>query len=121
MPFADVQFDIRSDYDIVAARQQARELARQMGFAITDQTRIATAVSEVARWARLRLGTVYFSHCQDAFHQGLECTCIVELTVEQAADVERLETFGAKGLVDDYCVELRKGGKVALVMRKWQR
>lgn len=121
MPFADNQFDIRTDYDVVTARQQARELARQLGFAITDQTRIATAVSEVSRWALLRRGTIYFSRCQDAFHQGLECTCIVELPPEQAAEMERIESFGARGLVDDYHVDLRKGGKMALVMRKWLR
>ena len=121
MPFADDQFDIRTDYDVVTARQQARELARQMGFPITDQTRIATAVSEVARWALLHRGTVYFCRCQDAFHQGLECACLVSLPPEQAAEVERAEAFGARGLVDDYNVEARKGDKVALVMRRWLR
>jgi serine/threonine-protein kinase RsbT len=121
MSFVEDRFDIRSDFDVVTTRQQARELARQMGFAITDQTRIATAVSEVARWALLRRGTIYFSHCQDAFHQGLECTCIAELTMEHVDEVARLEAFGARGLVDDYSVDLRKGDKVALIMRKWLR
>jgi len=121
MPFENDQFDIRSDYDVVTARQQARELARQMGFAITDQTRIATAVSEVARWALQHRGTIYFSHCQDAFHRGLECTCIVDLAPEQVDEVERVESFGARGLVDTYGVEVRKEGKVALVMRRWLR
>jgi len=121
MPFAEDHFEIRTDYDVVTARQQARELARQMGFAITDQTRISTAVSEVSRWALQRRGTIYFSHCQDAFHQGLECICIVEITLEQAAEVARIESFGARGLVDDYRVETRKGDQVALIMRKWLR
>lgn len=35
--------------DIVAARQRARELAKQLGFGLVDQSRIATAVSELAR------------------------------------------------------------------------
>ncbi len=34
---------------IVAARQAARELARELGFGSADQTRLATAVSELAR------------------------------------------------------------------------
>src|SRR5262245_4706927 len=35
--------------DVVGARQRARQLAGLLGFAEQDQTRIATAVSEVAR------------------------------------------------------------------------
>jgi serine/threonine-protein kinase RsbT len=121
MPFAEEQFEIRTDYDVVTARQQARELARQMGFAITDQTRISTAVSEIARWALQHRGTVYFSSCQDAFHRGMECSCIVEIPLEQAAEVARIESFGARGLVDDYSVQVRQGDQVALIMRKWLR
>ncbi|MDN4634688.1 ATP-binding protein, partial [Sphingomonas sp. PsM26] len=35
--------------DIVAARQRARQIADLLGFEAQDQTRIATAVSEIAR------------------------------------------------------------------------
>ena len=40
---------LESDRDVVAARQRARLIARRLGFAPQDQTRIAIAVSEVAR------------------------------------------------------------------------
>jgi serine/threonine-protein kinase RsbT len=40
---------IASDGDIVTARQQCRALALQLGFAPTDATLVATAVSELAR------------------------------------------------------------------------
>lgn len=40
---------IRSDQDIVAARQKGRELAANLGFSSTDLTLIATAISELAR------------------------------------------------------------------------
>ena len=45
----EVRIPIRSDADIVAARQAARELAARLGFCRTDLTVIATAVSEMAR------------------------------------------------------------------------
>src|SRR5215510_830967 len=35
--------------DVVLARQRARQIARLLGFEAQDQTRIATAVSEIAR------------------------------------------------------------------------
>ena len=40
---------IRSDLDIVAARVEGRNLAREIGFDIIDQARIATAITELAR------------------------------------------------------------------------
>jgi serine/threonine-protein kinase RsbT len=40
---------IRSDADIVAARQQGRALAGQLGFTGSDLTVIATAISELGR------------------------------------------------------------------------
>jgi two-component sensor histidine kinase len=40
---------IRHDRDIVHARQRARLVAARLGFEVPDQTRIATAVSEVCR------------------------------------------------------------------------
>lgn len=40
---------ISSERDTVAARQRARQIARLLGFDAQDQTRISTAVSEIAR------------------------------------------------------------------------
>jgi signal transduction histidine kinase/CheY-like chemotaxis protein len=40
---------IRHEHDIVAARQRARLIAATLGFDGTEQTRVATAVSELAR------------------------------------------------------------------------
>ncbi|HWQ57063.1 MAG TPA: ATP-binding protein [Bryobacteraceae bacterium] len=40
---------LRSEHDVVTARQRARDIAALLGFDRQDQTRIATAVSEIAR------------------------------------------------------------------------
>src|SRR5215218_4068848 len=54
---------LRADADVVLARQRARAVAELLGFDVQDQTRFATAVSEIARNAvryaregRLELG-----------------------------------------------------------------
>lgn len=44
-----VAVEIRLEPDIVLARQRARQIAGLLGFAHLDQTRIATATSEIAR------------------------------------------------------------------------
>ncbi|MBD2103095.1 ATP-binding protein [Leptolyngbya sp. FACHB-261] len=48
---------VRCEQDVVLARQRARQLAQLLGFALQDQTRIATAVSEIARNAFQYAGT----------------------------------------------------------------
>jgi signal transduction histidine kinase/CheY-like chemotaxis protein len=40
---------LRTEHDVVVARQRARQLARLLGFDGQDQVRVATAVSELAR------------------------------------------------------------------------
>src|SRR5215210_2868983 len=41
--------DIRSEQDVVLARRRARQVAEILGLDAQDQSRLATAVSEVAR------------------------------------------------------------------------
>lgn len=43
------EFHISTEDDIVVARKTARDAAEQLGFGITDTTRIVTGVSELAR------------------------------------------------------------------------
>jgi serine/threonine-protein kinase RsbT len=45
----DVVVHVNNPDDIVAARQAGHQLARELGFSLTDVTMIATAISEVAR------------------------------------------------------------------------
>ena len=49
MNAAILSLGIRHEYDVVAARQRARQIAALLDFDVQAQTRIATAVSEIAR------------------------------------------------------------------------
>ncbi|HTA45777.1 MAG TPA: ATP-binding protein [Bryobacteraceae bacterium] len=49
MSLAILTVTIRRERDTVDARQRARQIARLLGFDAQDQTRISTAVSEIAR------------------------------------------------------------------------
>lgn len=44
-----LSLDIRFEHDVVLVRQRARQIAELLGFGVQDQTRIATAASEIAR------------------------------------------------------------------------
>ncbi len=46
---ADIVVDVMNSDDIIAARYAGHQLARDLGFSLTDVTMIATAISEIAR------------------------------------------------------------------------
>lgn len=49
MPIRLITVDLRYEHDVVLTRQRARQISSLLGFDVLDQTRIATAVSELAR------------------------------------------------------------------------
>ncbi len=63
MKLALVAMRIEGEDDVTAVRQRARHLSEHLGFGVQDQTRIATAVSEIARnaYGYARGGRVEFS------------------------------------------------------------
>jgi signal transduction histidine kinase len=64
---------VQSEYDVIASRQRARQIAGLCGFSPIDQARIATVVSELARniFNYAVKGTVGFSVAHDNGRQQL--------------------------------------------------
>src|SRR5688572_5787781 len=56
MSYSITNLSIQYEHDVVLARQRAREIAALLGFDNQDQTRVATAVSELARNAFVYAG-----------------------------------------------------------------
>src|SRR5262249_17367177 len=69
-----VTIALAHETDIVLVRQRARQIAALLGFDTHDQTRITTAVSEIARnvLEHGRGGRAEFRATLDDGHQGLE-------------------------------------------------
>lgn len=125
---------INNDLDIVAARVEARNLAKEMGFEIIDQARIATAISELARNVVL-----YAHHGQITLNQldqngkiGLQIICedqgpgITDLDqiMHHSRPVAR-ETGtglpGTKRLMDEFKIESQPGKGTTVTVCKWLR
>ena len=49
MPDRNGEAPLRSEHDIVLARQLVRKLTQELGFSLVDQTKMVTAASELAR------------------------------------------------------------------------
>ena len=67
---------VSTEFDVIAARQRARQIAAACGFAALDQARIGTVVSELARniFNYAGAGTITFAILGDAAPQQLSIT-----------------------------------------------
>ena len=65
---------VRSEHDIVLARQQVRRLAQELQFSLVDQTKMVTAASELARNALIygRGGTMHWEVMNGSERRGLK-------------------------------------------------
>src|SRR5947208_14208032 len=70
----EVRVPIDSDTDIVAARQNGRELAGWCGFPATDLTLVSTAISELARniVSHAARGEIILRLLDDGYKRGVE-------------------------------------------------
>ena len=126
---------IESDADVVIARQRARAMASELELTSTDQTLLATAISEVARniTAYARRGEVVLSVIRDdSGRQGIQVVARddgpgienVELALQDgftSGGGLGLGLPGARRLVHEFYIETApgRGTKVTLVM--WER
>jgi serine/threonine-protein kinase RsbT len=128
---------IAGEDDIVAARQRARELARSLGFGAVDQSRVATAVSEltrnVVRYATDGRGEVYIRRLS-APDGGTGLEVVVSDHGPGIADIEQamragftsgpglgMGLPGAKRLMDELEITSALGQGTTVVIRKWRR
>jgi serine/threonine-protein kinase RsbT len=132
----DELLEITGDDDIVRARQRARELARDLGFGLVDQSRIATAVSELARnvvrYATHSRGTARMRRIGEGNHVGLEIVIADDgpgiADIEEAMQVGftsgaglGMGLPGARRLMDDMHIESELGRGTSVTIRKWRR
>jgi len=67
-----IQLPIGSHEDVVVARQQVRDIAAGLGFRLLDQTRIVTAVSELARNIVVHAGSGVMTVIRPMHRAGLQ-------------------------------------------------
>jgi serine/threonine-protein kinase RsbT len=130
----DILVAIRSDADIVLARQQGRSLAAAIGFSATDATLIATAISELARNIVIYAGQgeVELQSVETSQKKGIMISARDSGPgIRSIEDVLRdgystsgglgLGLPGVKRLMDEFAIEseLRQG--TAVTIKKWLR
>ena len=131
---SEVRVAIQREADIVLARQAGRQLAAQLGFSSTDQTLIATAISEVARniVVYASQGEIVLVRAEDGARVGIMVQAIdrgpgidnKELAMRDGYSTKNslgLGLPGARRLMDDFALESEVGHGTTVTMKKWKR
>jgi signal transduction histidine kinase/CheY-like chemotaxis protein len=122
--------EISLEQDVVLARQRARQLAALLGFEVQDQTRVATAVSEIARNAYQYAGGGKVEFLVDDQASG---TFLIRIS-DRGPGIKELNAIldgrytsstgmgvgivGARRLMDRFEIESRPGAGTVVVLGK---
>jgi serine/threonine-protein kinase RsbT len=124
---------VKTDLDIVSARVEGRNLARELGFGTIDQARIATAISELARNIVLYApeGKVTIrAVVSDVGGRGIEVVCEdngpgianVELVMQDGYSTSSglgMGLPGTKRLMDEFEIKTKSNVGTRVTVRKW--
>ena len=129
----ETRIPIAGDADIVTARQAAREMAGRLDFSKTDQTILATAVSEVARNIVRFAGTgEIVVELIDEPRKGVQV--VARDSGPGMADVDQalqdgystyaglgLGLPGARRLMDEFAIASERDRGTTVTMTKWRK
>jgi serine/threonine-protein kinase RsbT len=132
-PGSDGTHPIRTDADVVTARQAVRSLAVELRFSLVDQTKIVTAASELARNTLIYGGggRMVLTTVERPPRRGLRME--FHDTGPGIADVEQalrdgftsgsglgLGLGGSRRLMDEFEIESAVGQGTRIVATKWK-
>jgi len=125
---------IVTEWDIVAARQLGRNVAKELGFGTVDQARITTAISELARNIYLYAGQgeMHIERIQDLGKKGLKIIAIdsgpgipdIRKVMEDGFSTSGglgAGLPGVKRLMDDFDISSSVGEGTNIQAVKWLR
>jgi signal transduction histidine kinase len=129
-----MKIQIRTEQDVVSARQRTRQIASLLNFDNQDQNRVATAVSELARNAfnYAQNGEVEFSFDEDSVPQALFIKVsdkgpgiqdLQKITLGQYVSPHGMGVglMGSKKLMDTFEIQTSSGGTIILLSKNMRR
>ncbi|KAF1086563.1 Serine/threonine-protein kinase RsbT [Sporotomaculum syntrophicum] len=130
----EINVHLENEFDIVSARQAVRNLSKSMGFGLVDQTRITTAISELARNIVLYAGegSIYLRAINNGLRKGIEILASdngpgivdINLAMQDGYTTSRgmgTGLPGTKRLMDEFSIQSSPGEGTQVVVRKWLR
>ncbi|HYD59870.1 MAG TPA: anti-sigma regulatory factor [Noviherbaspirillum sp.] len=125
---------LRSDLDVLKARQTGKELAASLRFTNSERTIIATAISEIARNTVLyaQAGRMQLKLIRQGIRRGLLVVAEddgpgipdLKLAMQDGYTTSRglgIGLPGAKRLMDEFDIVSEVGKGTIITMKKWER
>lgn len=130
-----MRIDINNEEDVVVARLTARKAAVTAGFSLVDQTRITTAVSELARNIVLYAGCGWMEYTEvfnSKYTKGLQFVFtdigpgIKDITLALTPGYSTgqglgLGLSGTRRLMDEFTITSKLGEGTIVKITKWQK
>jgi serine/threonine-protein kinase RsbT len=124
---------VRTEQDIVMARQMVRKLTRELAFGLVDQTKMVTAASELARNTVVYGGggTMTYEIVLEGARRGLRLTFedhgpgIADLSLAMkdgwtSGTGMGLGLSGAKRLVNEFDIQSQPGEGTRVTITRWK-
>ncbi len=124
---------LRSEHDIVLARQQVRRLTQELKFSLVDQTKMVTATSELARNALIygKGGAMHWEVVQVESRTGLKLLFADEGPGIPNMDLAMTDGWtsgnglgmgltGAKRLVNEFEIDSKVNGGTRVTITRWK-
>jgi serine/threonine-protein kinase RsbT len=128
-----VETALKSDSDVVIARQVVRRGAQDIGLSLVDQTKIVTAASELARNTVIygKGGTMHMEHVQNGMRKGLRLTFVdkgpgipdLQLALTDgwtSGNGLGMGLSGARRLVNDFSIDSEPGKGTRVTIVRWK-
>jgi serine/threonine-protein kinase RsbT len=125
---------ILNEWDIVAARQLGRNVAKELGFGTVDQARITTAISELARNIYLYAGQGQI--CIEKIYDGGKAGLKI-IAADNGPGINDIRQVmedgfstsgglgaglpGVKRLMDEFDIDSSPGSGTDIIATKWLR
>ena len=124
---------LRSEHDIVRARQTVRKLTQELGFSLVDQTKMVTAASELARnaYTHGRGGTLFWEIVERDARRGLKLRF-----ADEGPGIPNMELAltdgwtsgtglgmgltGARRLFNDFEIDSKVGAGTRVTITRWK-
>lgn len=129
----ETDMPIRSDLDVLKARQSGKELAAILRFSSSERTIIATAISEIARNTVLyaKGGRIILTLIQQGQKRGIQVIAqdqgpgIPDLALAMQDGYTTSQGLGiglpgAKRLMDEFDIVSEVGKGTIITMKKWE-
>ena len=124
---------VRTDNDVVLARQAVRRWAQELGFSLVDQTKVVTAASELARNTLIHGGggTLRLEALNEGIRRGLRLSFEdqgpgipdIEMALREGYTTGSglgLGLPGSKRLVNEFEIISRVGEGTRVTVTKWK-